>query len=67
MALFGLIKKKENKDVKVSDLPKPFNEGFKVNFSELKKCVLKKEIDKNNNDCKKMLKELKIDLIEDAM
>lgn len=34
--------------------------GFKVSYKELKKCVLKKEVGEETQDCKSIFKELNI-------
>ena len=40
--------------------------GFKMKYNQVKKTVMTCEIDKNSDECKKMLKELNIDIIENA-
>lgn len=48
----------------VSDINK---EGFKVDYSRLKKAVMSCEIEgKNSDSCKRVLKDLGIDVIEDG-
>ncbi len=48
-----------------SDLPDKFKHGFKVNYSELKKCVLKKEAGESTKECKRIFKELNVQHYED--
>lgn len=46
------------KDMKVSDINK---EGFKIRYSDLKKCVLKNELGERDDHCRRIFKELKIE------
>jgi len=51
--------------METKDLPVKYREGFKVNYSELKKCVLKKEAGESTKECNKIFRELNINHYED--
>ena len=58
--MFGV---KENKDEpKVEDYSK---EGFKISLSNLRKTIAKCELKDDKSECRKIFKELGVDLIED--
>lgn len=53
----------------IKDLEPRLREGFKVNYSNIKKAVLKCELEikekESNEKCKRIFKELNIDLVLD--
>ena len=49
---------------KVIDYVKEGEKGFKFDYSKLKKAVMKCEANDSKEDCKKIFKELNIDLID---
>lgn len=51
--------------MEAKDLPKEFQKGFKVNYTELKKAVMRCELDKKSNECKKALQDLGIEVYGD--
>lgn len=51
--------------MEIKDLPEKFRKGFKIPYSEIKKCVMKKEAGETTQSCKKIFKELNIEHYED--
>lgn len=47
--------------MEVKELEKKFEKGFKVDYSKIKKAVMTCELDKQSQECKKMLKDLGIE------
>ena len=50
--------------MELKELDKKFEKGFKVSYSEIRKSVLKCELDKNKESCKKMFKEMGIEVYD---
>lgn len=53
------------KQTTVKDLEPKFREGFKFTYSAVRDAVLKCELDKNSNSCKRALEDMGIKWIED--
>jgi hypothetical protein len=39
-------------------------QGFKFNYNSIKKCVMKKELGETTDDCRKLFKEMSIEVID---
>ena len=50
--------------MEVGELEEKFRKGFKLDYSKIKKAVLSCELDKKSFECKKMLKDLGIEVYE---
>lgn len=48
-------------DIKIGDLTK---KDFKLNYSNVKKAIMSCELDKQSQECKKMLKDLNIEVYD---
>lgn len=51
--------------MEIKELDKRFEKGFKLDYSKIRKAVLKCELDKKSSECKKALQELNIPIYED--
>lgn len=50
--------------MEVRELEKKFEKGFKVDFSKVQKAIKKCEDEKNAQECKKILREIGIEVYE---
>ncbi len=51
--------------MELKDLPKKFQKGFKIDYSKIRKAVMKCELEKDKQKCKAMFKEMGIEIYED--
>jgi hypothetical protein len=50
--------------MEIRQLPIQFQKGFKINYTKMKKTIMKCEINEDKDECKKLFREMGLEIVE---